>query len=519
METVVVFGSGSLGGEKGVYTDMEQWTRIRLELRHEDTSKREVMRREGIHWDTLQKIEAHSEPPGYRMGRARPKPKLGPYLDLISRIIEEDKSVPKKQRHTATRIYHRIKEMGYEGKYTQVKEAVREIKKVSQEVFMPLIHRPGEAQVDFGYALAKVSGELKKVALFIMALPYSDAFFITAFEKECTETYWEGHARAFEYFGGVPYRISYDNTKVLASKIIGPHERELTDGFLKLQSHYLFREHFCRVRRPNEKGVVEGVVKFARLNFLVPVPQVKDLDELNAILAQKCREDLKRRLRGKGGSKSDLLQEEQTAFLPLPASRFDACRKQPTRANSLSLVRFDDNDYSVPVSCAHHEILAKGYVDRVVLCHHEAIVAQHTRSWEKEGVFFNYRHYLELLERKPGSLDHARPLADLNLPECFETLRCRLVAGEEKQGEGTRKFIKVLRLLEDHSMSRLKLAVEKGLFVGAYSPEAIAQFLEPNSSWPQGSSILDGRGHLSHVRVASSNISAYGALLTQGGAP
>ena len=510
----MVLWSGRLGGEKGVYTDMEQWTRIRLELRHEDTSKREVMRREGIHWDTLQKIEAHSEPPGYRMGRARPKPKLGPYLDLIAQIIKDDKSVPKKQRHTATRIYHRIKEMGYEGKYTQVKEAVRKIKKVSREVFMPLIHRPGEAQVDFGYALAKVSGELRKVALFIMALPYSDAFFVTAFDKECTETYWEGHARAFEFFGGVPNRISYDNARVLVSTIIGPHERNLTDGFLKLQSHYLFREHFCRVRRPNEKGVVEGVVKFARLNFLVPVPQVKDLHELNAMLAHKCREDLKRRLRGKGGSKSELLQQDQAAFLPLPASRFDACRKQPTRANSLSLVRFDDNDYSVPVSYAHHEILAKGYVDRVVLCHQEAIVAQHTRSWQKEGVFFNYRHYLKLLERKPGSLDHARPLVDLDLPECFGVLRRRLVVGQDKQGEGARKFIKVLRLLEEHSMARLKLAVEKGLFVGAYSPDVIAQFLSPNPC----SSILDGREHLSHVKVTSPNISAYEALITGGGA-
>jgi len=328
-----------------VYTDMEQWTRIRLALRHGDTSKREVMRREGIHWDTLQKIEADSEPPGYRQSSPRPRPKLGPYLETIAQIIKSDKSVPKKQRHTATRIYHRIREMGYQGKYTQVREAVREIKQVSGEVFMPLIHRPGEAQVDFGYALAKVSGILRKVALFIMALPFSDAFLVTAFEKECTETYWEGHVRAFEFFGGVPHRISYDNTKVLASKIIGPHERELTDGFLKLQSHYLFKEYFCRVRRPNEKGVVEGVVKFARSNFLVPVPQVKDLDELNAMLAQKCREDLKRRLRGKGGAKSELLKEDQAAFLELPVSRFDACRKQPTRANSLSLVRFDGNDY------------------------------------------------------------------------------------------------------------------------------------------------------------------------------
>jgi transposase len=476
------------------------------------------MRREGIHWDTLQKIESHSEPPGYRQASPRPRPKLGPYLETITRIIKDDKSVPKKQRHTATRIYHRIREMGYQGKYTQVKEAVREIKKVSGEVFMPLIHRPGEAQVDFGYAVAKVSGELKKVALFIMALPFSDVFLVTAFEKECTETYWEGHVRAFEFFGGVPHRISYDNTKVLASKIIGPHERELTDGFLKLQSHYLFREHFCRVRRPNEKGVVEGVVKFARSNFLVPVPQVKDLDELNVMLAQKCRDDLKRRLRGKGGAKSELLKEDQAAFLELPASSFDACRKQPTRANSLSLVRFDDNDYSVPVSCAHHEILAKGYVDRVLLCHNQVIVARHQRSWKKQGVFFNYRHYLPLLDRKPGALDHARPLADLNLPECFETLRRRLVAGEEKQGEGTRKFIKVLRLLEDHSMARLKLAVEKGLFMGACSPEALAQFLEPIYSRPQGSSILDGRGHLSHVKVASPDISAYTALLKDGGA-
>ena len=497
-----------------MYTEMEWWRNIRLEVLRGETSKREILRREGIHFETLKKILEHSEPPGYRMDKARPKPKIGPYLEQIEQIIEDDKQYPKKQRHTAKRIYHRIKEMGYEGKYTQVKEAVRKIKKVSREVFMPLIHRPGEAQVDFGYALAKVSGELRKVALFIMALPYSDAFFVTAFDKECTETYWEGHARAFEFFGGVPNRISYDNARVLVSTIIGPHERNLTDGFLKLQSHYLFREHFCRVRRPNEKGVVEGVVKFARLNFLVPVPQVKDLHELNAMLAHKCREDLKRRLRGKGGSKSELLQQDQAAFLPLPASRFDACRKQPTRANSLSLVRFDDNDYSVPVSYAHHEILAKGYVDRVVLCHQEAIVAQHTRSWQKEGVFFNYRHYLKLLERKPGSLDHARPLVDLDLPECFGVLRRRLVVGQDKQGEGARKFIKVLRLLEEHSMARLKLAVEKGLFVGAYSPDVIAQFLSPNPC----SSILDGREHLSHVKVTSPNISAYEALITGGGA-
>jgi transposase len=497
---------------------MKWWTEIRLEVLRGETSKREILRREGIHWETLKKVLEHSEPPGYRIERPRPKPKIGPYLEQIAQIIEDDKQLPKKQRHTAVRIYHRIKEMGYEGKYTQVKETVREIKRVNQEVFIPLNHRPGEAQVDFGYALAKVSGELRKVAFFVMVLPHSDAFFVMAFERECTESYWEGHVRAFEFFGGVPQRISYDNSKVLVSRIIGPHERKLTDGFLKLQSHYLFKEHFCRVRRPNEKGVVEGVVKFARLNFFVPVPQVHDLEELNTRLVEMCREDMKRRLRGKDGTKAELLKEDQAVFSSLPASPFDACRKQPTRANSLSLVRFDDNDYSVPVDYAHHEILIKGYVDRVVLCHKERVVAEHKRSWAKEGVFFDYIHYLPLLERKPGSLDHARPLADLNLPECFDTLRRRLVVEEEKQGAGIREFIRVLRLLEDYPMPKLRKAVEKALTIGAHSRDGIAQYLIPRFSWEQTTFILANRHHLRLVKVTGPDITAYRTLLYKGGA-
>jgi transposase len=437
------------------------------------------LRREGIHWDTLKKILEHSEPPGYRLSQARAKPKIGPYLERIAQIIETDKGLPKKQRHSAKRIYERIQEMGYGGKYTQVKEAVREIKRLKREVFMPLVHRPGEAQVDFGYALAHVGGVLRKVALFVMALPYWDAFFVTAFERECTESYWEGHVRAFAFFGGVPQRISYDNSKVFVAKIIGAHERRLTDGFSRLQSHYLFREHFCRVGRPNEKGVVEGLIKFSRLNFFVPVPQAADLKELNARLVERCREDLSRRLRGKGQSKAALLVEEQAAFLPLPASPFDACRKQPTRANSLSLVRFDDNDYSVPVAYAHHAILVKGYVDRVVLCHQEKIVATHRRSWAREGIFFDYRHYLPLLERKPGAWEHALPLADLHLPACFETLRRRLLMEQVKEGEGLREFIKVLRLLEEHPMAKLRQAVDKALRIRAHSRDASPSVFDP----------------------------------------
>ena len=138
---------------------MDWWTNIRLEVLRGETSKREILRREGIHWETLKKILAYSERPGYRTENPRPKPKIGPFLEQIAQIIEDDKHLPKMQRHTAKRIYERIKEMGYPGKYTQVKEAVREMKRLNKEVFMPLDHQAGEAQVDFGYALAKVSGK------------------------------------------------------------------------------------------------------------------------------------------------------------------------------------------------------------------------------------------------------------------------------------------------------------------------------------------------------------------------
>jgi transposase len=494
---------------------MEWWTKIRLEVLRGESSKREILRREGVHWKTLTKILKYPEPPGYRMKQSRPKPKMGAYLEQIAQIIESDKSLPKKQRHTAKRIYERIKDKGYQGGYTQVREAVRDIKRRKKEVFMPLVHNPGEAQVDFGYALAKIAGVLRKVAFFVMVLPYSDAFFVMAFERECTESYWEGHSRAFEFFGGVPRRISYDNSRVMVSKIIGSRERKLTDGFLQLQSHYLFREHFCRVARPNEKGVVEGVVKFARLNFFVPVPEADDLDELNKKLVSMCHDDMGRRLRGKSGTKAELIVEDRQVFLPLPPSPFDACRKQPTRANSLSLVRFDDNDYSVPVAYAHHEILIKGYVDRVALCHGPRVVAEHKRSWGKEGVFFNHLHYLPLLERKPGSLDYARPLLGFDFPECFNLLRRRLIAEQPKEGMGIREFIKVLRLLEDYPMDRVKRAVEKGLGIQAHCRDAIVQFIVPR---PHTTFVLDGREHLCRVKVGVPDVSAYQILLSKGGA-
>src|SRR3954453_20063114 len=399
---------------------MKQWAEIRRRVLVEALSKRQIRRETGMHWTTLEKILQNSQPPGYRTDTPRAKPKLGPYLDRIARILDDDKQAPRKQRHTAKRIFQRLCEEGYQGGYTVVKEAVRDLRLKRREVFVPLVHRPGEAQVDFGEAVVRAAGQLRKVAFFVMAWPHSDAFFVRAYDRECTETFWDGHVHAFDFFGGVPRRITYDNSRVMVAKIVGPRRRELTRGSLQLESHYLFAHHFCRVERPNEKGIVEGTVKFARLNFLVPVPQVRDLDELNGYLLGRCRDDLDRRLRGHAATKRVLLEEERAASLTLPAPPFDACLKESPPASSLSLDRFEDNDCSVPVRWAHHPIVVRAYVDRVVLGHQGQEVAEHRRRWGREGVSYDPVHYLALLERKPGAFDFARPLQGWELPGWFE---------------------------------------------------------------------------------------------------
>jgi hypothetical protein len=212
-----------------------------------------------------------------------------------------------------------------------------------------------------------------------------------------------------------------------------------------------------------------------------------------------------------------LLEDDQAAFLRLPITPFEAGRTVSTTVNSLSLVRFDGNDYSVPVRYAHHPVVVKGFVDRVTISYRDEPVARHDRLWTKAGVSFDPVHYLALLERKPGALDHARPLTDWNLPACFGVLRRRLE--DERGGEGTREYIRVLRLLEAHTLPTVTVAVEAGLRINALTRDAVAQFLFPREDWRQTTFRLDGREHLRHVTVAQTEVRAYTALLASGGAP
>jgi len=388
---------------------MEHWAEIRRRVLVDGQGKRSVCREFDIHWDTLQKILSHAEPPGYRRATPRSRPKLDPFLPVIHQILQADKKAPRKQRHTTIRIFRRLRdEYGHSGGLTAVKIAVAASKRRSAEVFVPLAHRPGEAQVDFGEAEIHLDGRPTKVALFVMTLPYSDAIFVRAFPRECTEAFLEGHARAFDFLGVVPRRVSYDNLKIAVAKITGGRGRTLTDAFERLESHHLFESHFCRVRRPNEKGHVETLVGYARRNFLVPVPVAHGgLETLNADLEAHRRLDLTRKLWGKPSIKADLLEEERASLLALPAEAFVAARVESRSVDSLSLVGFDSNMDSVPTEFAHQRVTVAGTVDQIRVAVGDRTVAAHRRCWERQQVLHDPLHYLALLEPKPGALDFA----------------------------------------------------------------------------------------------------------------
>jgi len=306
-------------------------------------------------------------------------------------------------------------------------------------------------------------------------------------------------------------RISYDNSKVAVARIVGGRGQTPTREFRRLQSHYLFEEHFCRVRRPNEKGHVENGVGFCRRNFMVPVPEFDDFEEFNRHLEDCCRKDMQRILRGRTSSKECLLQEERQVKLLLPEQPFEARRIELPKVNTLSLVRFDRNDYSVPVKYAHRHITAVGGIDRVRFVADNCVIAEHVRDWGRENVHYDPIHYLALLERKPGALDYARPLEEWNIPENILILRRRLEG--EAGSDGRREFIKILRLLESFSMRELNLAVSRVLQIGATSVDAVRLLLESGREEPVKLFSLDGRPHLQGHAVPEPHLHCYNTLV------
>ena len=455
---------------------VEIYGRVRRAVLVEGRSQRSVAREFGLARVTVRKMVGYSIPPGYQRKEPAKRPKLGPWLGVIDAILEEDKTKPAKQRHTAKRIFDRLRaEHAFPGGYTIVKDYVRTATLRRREMFVPLAHAPGTAQADFGEALVIVGGEERKAHYFVIDLPHSDDGFVMAFPAETTEAFLESHVQAFAYLGGVPTSILYDNTKLAVARILGDGTRQKTRAFSELQSHYLFADKFGRPAKGNDKGKVEGLVGYARRNFLVPIPRVASWEELNQRLLDACRERRARRLRGHQEAIGERFERDRAAFLPLPTSEYEACEKRVARVSSMSLVRYRTNDYSVPTEYGHRDVLVKGYVHEVVIVCGSQVIARHRRSYEREDMVFDPLHYLALLEQKTRALDQAAPLVGWELPECFSRLRRLLEARLKKNGR--REYVQVLRLLETFSLLEVEQAIGDALHLGTISFDAVKHLL------------------------------------------
>lgn len=458
-----------------MYT-VELYARVRRAIMVEGLSRREAAKRYGVHRNTITKMLSFSVPPGYRR-RERPiSPKLGPYMGWIDKVLEDDRSVHKKQRHTAQRIFERLRdEEGFSGGYTIVREYVAQAMLRSREMFVPLSHRPGHAQADFGQADGYIGGKKIRFYYFCMDLPHSDACFVKAYPAELAEAFCDGHVAAFAFFGGVPQSILYDNTRLAVARIVKGGNRLRAQMFAELQSHYLFEDRFGRPGKGNDKGKVEGLVGYARRHFMTPLPVADSFDMLNARFTDACIKRRQAILRGHSQTIDVRMEADVAAFLPPPPAPYDACHKVATRVSSLSLVRYRSNDYSVPTRYGHQEVVAKGYVDRVeIVCRGEQI-AVHPRSYNKADFIYNPLHYLALLEQKTKALDQAAPLDDWPLTEGVHRLR-RLM--ERRLGvPGRREFVQVLRLMEDFHQHEVELAIDEALRLGAISFDAVKMLL------------------------------------------
>lgn len=496
---------------------MDLYLKVRQAHFQDGLSGRQIARDFGISRDSVAKMLVYSEPPGYRRTAPIRRPKLDLYADQIDQWLAEDQERPRKQRHTAKRIFERLRdECGFDGGYTIVKDYVRLRKRTGREMFVPLSHPPGHAQADFGEALVLIGGVEQKAHFFAFDLPHSDACFVRAYPAATTEAWLDGHVHAFAFFRAVPQSILYDNDKCLVARIMPDGTRQRTQRFSAMLSHFVVRDRYGRPGKGNDKGAVEGLVGYARRNFMVPIPSFPDWEAFNVYLEEQCRKRQGDVLRGHKAGIGERLQADLAAMRDLPAAPFEACDLRSGQVTSTSVVRYRGNDYSVPVAFGHRDVWIKGFVTRVVIGCAGAVIADHPRSYDAGDMVFDPLHYLPLIERKIMSFDQAAPLQDWELPEAFATLQRLLQARQGKAGK--REYVQVLRLLERFELAVLHPAVRDALRMGAVSFDAIKHLVLCRVERRPPRLDLDVYPFLPRTNIATTSASSYMCLLAAGDA-
>jgi len=457
---------------------VDEKERIRTAHLRQGRSIREIARAMGHSRRTVRKALADPSPPVYRRAKPPAEPVIGPVKEIIRQWLAGDVDRPRKQRHTAHRVYERLREEhGFAGGESTVRRCVRKLRAKKAESFIPLCFDPGEdAQADFGAAKVMMDGRELEVSLFIIKLCHSHRPFVVGLPFEKQEAFLSAHVRAFDFFGGVPRRISYDNLTVATARAIRGDKRREIETFVGFRSHYLFESHFCNPGEPHEKGQVESQVGYVRRNWFVPVPRVKDFAELNAYLYRKCLEEDRRVIGGMKASIGEMFAEEKTNLLALPKRHFECFRLHPVRSNKLSMVRFEGNSYSVPDAYSSRDLFLKAYVDRVEISDACRVAAVHERLLGKGEESLSVAHYLSGLGRKPQAVEYARPIKRSEFAPVYARFLERLKS-EQPGVAARRSFLKVLELTAVYPESAVADAMEMALLYGTCDADAVKNLL------------------------------------------
>ncbi len=434
---------------------------IRIRIAHRDgMSIRQIARRYGHSRRKVRQVLEEAEPRHYTLQRERPAPRLGPYKPWIEQILADDEHAPVKQRHTAAKLYRRLRdEQGYLGGYDQVRRYVGKHRRDRQETFLPLTHPPGRRlEADFGHIYVDFPDGRRQVAVLILTWSYSGFRFAVALPSERTEAILAGMVEGLAFFGCVAWEVWWDNPRTVATTILQGRQRQLHPRYEALASHYRFDPRFCMPARGNEKPYVENSVYDLQRDWATPVPAVQNLAELNAYLRQCALAKRDHRMAGKTQTVGELFEQDQQAALALPAHAFDPFVPRPAKVDKYQTVRFDTNRYSVPRRWAFTTVTVKGYVDRIEVVAADVVIARHRRSYARGEWIVEPRHYLAILGRRPAALDHSFVFDRWALPACFEQLRADF---ERRHGpvSGARQYVRILQLLADHPMKVVQEAI------------------------------------------------------------
>lgn len=500
---------------------MDQYELIKTAHRVYGKSIRAIAREYGHSRKTVRKAlrEVH---PQYDRKKDRECPVMAPYRAVILGWLKSDEDAPKKQRHTARRIYTRLVESyDFQGAESTVRRFVRDLKVAEglskKEAFVPLEADVGkEAEVDWGEAVAVIDGQRRNIELFCMRSKYSGKDFVRAYPNARQEMFFDGHIHGFHYYGGVFPTMVYDNLTSAVLQVLKGKQRIEQQAFRNFRSYYTFEARFCNPGKGHEKGGVEGLVGYARRNYLVPIPEVESFEALNALLLERCGSQGNRIIAGKEETINRLFAAEKPLLLALPATSYPVMQLVEAVVESYSTVRVDHNRYSVPTDYVGLKVALELGVEEVRIFYNRRRIAVHRRVFGKNNWQLDPFHYLKLLYRKPGAFDAARPIRGWRSawPPAYERLLGHF-RDKSGMGRGTKAFIGVLMLLAEYPQTLVNRAVETAVELSLSDDASVKLLVDHWQSNPEAGETLslDDHPQLAGYRVDPADLSTYDQLL------